>query len=47
MYCEGGEAWEQVAWRFCGCLVPASVQGQTDCGPDLVEGVCGREVGRR
>ena len=40
LYCEGGEALEQVAQRSCGCPVPGSVQGQVGRGfeqPGLVE----------
>jgi len=28
LYCEGGEALEQVAQRSCGCPLPGNVQGQ-------------------
>jgi len=42
IYCEGGEALEQIAQRSCGCLLPGSVQGQVGWGfeqPGVVEGV--------
>lgn len=42
LYCEGGEAPSQVAWRNCGCPIPGSVRGQAgwDIGqPDLLAGV--------
>ena len=52
LYCEGGEALEQVAQRGCGCPLPGSVQGQAGWGfeePGLVAGVPahGRGVGTR
>ena len=43
MFCdEGGETWEQVAQRSCGCPITGSVQGQVGPGfeqPDLVKDV--------
>ena len=52
LYCDGGEALEQVAQRSCGCPLPGSVQGQVGWGfgeLDVVEGVPGhgRGVGTR
>ena len=52
LYCEGGEALEQVAQRGCGGPLPGSVQGQVGWGfgqPGLVEGVPahGRGLGTR
>ncbi|GAB0203618.1 mitochondrial enolase superfamily member 1 [Grus japonensis] len=52
LYCEGGEALEQVAQRGCGSPLPGSVQGQVGGGfgqRGLVEGVpaYGRGVGTR
>jgi len=49
LFCEGGEALEQIAQRSCCCPLPGSVQGQVGRGfaqPDLVEGVPahGREL---
>jgi len=38
-YGEGGETWEQVAHRCCGCPIIGSVQGQVRWDleqPDLV-----------
>ena len=36
IYCEGGEALEQVAQRSCECPLPGSVQGQAGWGFHLV-----------
>ncbi|GAB0188666.1 hypothetical protein GRJ2_001331900 [Grus japonensis] len=52
LYCEGGEALEQVAQRSCGCPMPGNVQGQVGWGfgqRGLVEGVPahGRGFGTR
>jgi len=46
LYCEGGEALDQLAQGSCGCPITGSVQGQVWWGfeqPGLVEG--GRGVG--
>jgi len=48
LYCEGGEALEQVAKTGCGCPLPRSVQGQVGWSseqPGLAEDVPAR--GRR
>ena len=48
LYCEGGEALEQVAWRSCGCPLSGSVQGQGGWGfeqPGQVAGVPARVRG--
>ena len=48
LYCEGGEALEQVSQRSCGCPLPGQV-GWGFGQPGLVEGVpaYGRGVGPR